>query len=132
MCSNNYVYIDDLVYKYYTTDGSITQTEDKIKSLKDFITSMTWLYNELEKKEAKDKRELACLIYTNILYVYYNYMMNEDKAQFVFDQMSVIKKNYLKYKDYETYDGYLKIYMNFSYPVIHSITVNDFIDKIKL
>ena len=56
--------------------------------------------------------------------------LSEERSNFVFTEMSQIKKMYKKYIDKLPYDEQLSIYKLFDYPVIPTISFYDFMDKI--
>ena len=132
ICAKSVIYLDDIIYRYNNTKDSITNTEDDIKSYKTYIKSMDWLFKEVEKRENTiDKKYTGSVITEIMMYLYYNYLLNEEGLSFCFEELSFLKEMYNKYSKYIDYSDLLRIYKNFDYPVVPTITLYDFIKKIK-
>jgi len=132
LCCDNIFYLDDIVYDYINRENSITNTQDVSYSISNYIDSFTWLFNEIEKRKIDKYHEIAEVILVAIYYCYFNYLMNREKLNLIFSKMGYLKKMYKKYIKYLDNDEIVNIYKYFDYPVIPIMSVNEFINKIKL
>ena len=128
--SHNVNYLDEKIYIYNYNEHSITNSESSLDSLNRYIDSMTWLFDEIEKRENINRYRVGLNIMNILCYCYFNYLLDENENQFVFKKLKNLKKMYYKYIDYITFDDKLNEYKSFNYPVIPSITFDDFIKKI--
>lgn len=131
LCCKKINFLEDIVYIYKYNPKSITRTKSNTKDLLDYINSMTWLCEEIKKRNLSNSYDIGrrmCLI---AYYCYFNYLLDPEAFSFVFDTMGVIKSTYLNYIDNLTYDDKLYLYKRFDYPVIPSITFFDFMNNIK-
>ena len=88
LCCDNIFYLDEIVYDYTDRDDSVTNTQNVVNSMNDYIDSFTWLFNEIEKRKIDKTHEIARIFVVSMYYCYFNYLMNQDKLSFVF-QMRV-------------------------------------------
>ena len=124
-------FIDDIIYIYnHNNNNSLSLSLNTADSLKTYIRSMTWLFNEIEKRDNIDSYKVGLLIMKIFCYCYFNYLLDENLNEFVFNDLNYLKKMYLKYIDSIDDEDKLALYKNFDYQVIPSITLDDFIEKI--
>lgn len=131
LCCNNIATTNKVVYIYEYNPNSITKSNtDSSKHLRNYIDAMTWLEKEISKRKIKNEHDIAWNFYMICFHSYFNYLLSEEKSNFVFTEMSQIKKMYKKYIDKLPYDEQLYIYKLFDYPVIPTISFYDFMNKI--
>ncbi len=132
LCCNKIATTNEIVYTYEYNPNSITKfNKDETNHLRNYVDAMTWLSNEINKRNINKEHDISWNFYMICFHSYFNYLLTEEKSSFVFEEMSEIKKMYKKYIDKLPYDEQLSIYKLFDYPVIPTISFYDFIDKIK-
>jgi len=134
LCCNKINVLEDMVYTYTVNFDSITKTEvSEVKNRENFCIAMDWFAEEIDKR--KFKKETYNRIMKKILFViaycFNNYFLYPDEYEFMFDKLGHVKKVYNKYKDYLLYDDLISTYNFFNYPIIPTMTIYEFIDKIK-
>ena len=124
---------DKVVYHYRYSQNSITNKKYcKDNNLHNFIDANTWFFNEVDRRHIQNDYELSWNVYAICFYIYFYYLSNPSKNDFVFEEASIIKKNYCKYKDYLPYTVQCTLYNRLSKEnIIPTITFYDFMDKIK-
>lgn len=131
LCCNKIATTNAEVYIYEYNPNSITRANnDESKHLRNYIDAMTWLQKEISKRNLEKEYDIAWNFYMICFHSYFNYLLTEEKSDFVFSEMSQIKKMYKKYIDKLPYEEQLSIYKLFNYPVIPTISFYDFMDKI--
>lgn len=131
LCCNKIATTNKVVYIYEYNPNSITKANtDVSKHLRNYVDAMTWLEKEISKRDIKKERDIAWNFCMICFHSYFNYLISEGKSNFVFTEMSQIKKMYKKYIDKLPYNEQLSIYKLFDYPVIPTISFYDFMDKI--
>ena len=130
-CAKKVNYIERIVYKYNYNEKSITNTEDKAESIKLYIESMNYLFENIEKQEYLNFYSVGIAITGIMLFCYFNYLNDKDKFEFIFSKLDFLKKMYNKYKMYVDDEDRAGVYNNFSYTNIPFISFDEFLDKIK-
>ena len=131
LCCNKIVSLKDIVYIYEYNSKSITRNNRNIPNeLYNYIHSMTWLANQIEKRNISKVHDIAWNFCIIPYHCYFNYLLEPENNNFAFTDMSVIKKMYYKYINNLSFDEQLEIYKLFDYPVIPNITFYDFINKV--
>ena len=131
LCCNKIATTNEVVYVYEYNPNSITKfNKDVSKHLRNYVDAMTWLGKEINKRELKKEHDIAWNFCMICFHSYFNYLLSEERSNFVFTEMSQIKKMYKKYIDNLPYDEQLSIYKLFDYPVIPTISFYDFMNKI--
>ena len=131
LCCNKIASTDEVVYKYEYNPKSITKANnDDSKHLRNYVDAMTWLTKEINKRKIEKEHDIAWNFYMICFHSYFKYLLSEEKSNFVFREMSEIKKMYKKYIDKLPYDEQLAIYKLFDEPVIPTISFYDFMNKI--
>jgi glycosyltransferase involved in cell wall biosynthesis len=122
-----------VVYHYRFNQNSITNKDyNNAIHLQNFIDAMTWFFNEVDKRNIHNDYEISWDTYAICFHAYFLYFINQSANDFVFEDMSVIKKFYDKYKDCLSYKEQCNLYSRFSLDyVIPNITFYDFMKKIK-
>ena len=133
LCANKDATIDDIVYVYDYNPSSITKKNTSVKNhLLNFIDAMTWLCQEIDKREITNYYYLAWNMCVTCLHIYFNYLIMEDRNTFDFSSVKPIKTMYYKYIGHLPYDEQCNIYSFFKdYRVIPDITFYEFMDKVK-
>lgn len=132
LCCDRIATTNEVVYIYEYNPNSITKlNKDVSNHLRNYVDAMTWLVKEINKRELKKEHDIAWNICMICFHSYFNYLLSKERSNFVFTEMSQIKKMYKKYIDKLPYDEQLSIYKLFDYPVIPFISFYDFMDKIK-
>lgn len=133
-CKNINV-IDDVVYTYKYVSTSITKTEDFYKNVENFVHVLEWTAQEVEKRTIKNYYETArrfCFILYNC---FFNYSLEPEYFQFMFKELSTVKKIYLETEKYLDYSEKAKLYNSFystyGYVVIPEISFYEFLDRIE-
>lgn len=128
--SQNVNYLDEVVYIYNFNKESITSTTNRNDSLKLYIESMNWLFKEIEKRNNVNLYKVGLTAMNVMCYCYFNYLLDEKNNDFIISDSKFIKEMYKKYIDNIDDADKLEMFKSFDYPVIPSITLNDFINKI--
>ena len=133
LCCDNIATTNEFIYVYEYNESSLTRKERKVSvNLYNFIKATNWLIKEVEKRTFNKKEvNIAWDFCLAMYHCYFNYMLAPEECEFVFEDMSEIKKMYCKYIDYLLFEEKLAIYKIFNYDVIPIITINDFVSKIK-
>lgn len=129
-CPGRMLFIPHITYRYRDVENSITNSENRVKSFKCYIKSMSWLFEQLEQKEEIKTEYVGRVIAKTMFYIYFNYSLFEKEYDFCFKESAFLKTMYDKYIQYVSEDKILEIYKVFDYPVIPKISFNDFMKKI--
>ena len=124
-------FIDDVIYVYKYNDKSLTNNEDDVESMNTYIKSMNSALEKIDSFRKLNFTNVSVYVLTTVLYLYYNYLCNQEKYNFIFDKASFIKKMYYKYIGYLNENDYIKIYKNFNYNIVPNMTIEEFLNKIK-
>ena len=132
LCCEKINFLDDIVYIYKYNSKSITRTKSNKKDLLDYIKSMTWLCEEINKRNFSNTYDIGRRICIIAYYCYFNYLLDTDSLAFIFNNMRIIKSTYLSYIDNLSYDDRVYLYKRFDYPIIPTITFFDFMNNITI
>lgn len=132
-CCNHIAQTDKIIYLYNYNKNSITKKHtDIFKDVHNFIYAYTWLVNESIERNI-DPLNIAGFIYYTILYGYSRYTLyhNIIDLSFVFEELAPIKRLYHKYNLLPDNEK-MTLFYNFIYNrAIPTMTVDEFINKIK-
>lgn len=133
LCCKEIASTNEIIYNYeYNPDSLTKANQNTAQNLKNYVHAMTWLVNELEKRDLQNDYNIAWHICVISYHCYFNYLLTENESQYVFKKMSKIKKMYLDYIDFLDFDERLKLYKLYKdYPVLPLISFYDFLDKIE-
>lgn len=132
LCCKKINKVDSLVYVYTFNYNSITKTEvSEVKSMENYIHAMNYLAKEIEKRDIKDRGDIARRFCFILYYSYYTYLASPSDYKFMFEDLSEIKKVYQDNIDYFEYEEQANLFNIFKYPFIPTMTFYDFLKKIK-
>ena len=133
MCCEKIKDTDEIVYIYNYNERSLTRfNENKVQNLYNFVDSMSWLADEVGKRNISNNYIVAWNFCIISMHAYFNHLITIDDSDFVYTNMKKIKKIYVKYIEYLPYEDQLFIYKLFNnYQIIPQISFYDFIKKIK-
>ncbi len=134
LCCDKIGTTNEIVYVYQDNQNSITRRDiDVAINLRNFVDAMTWLAEELDKREITKLRDVAWHFCIISMHAYFKYSTLEENEEnnFVFEKMTRIKQTYNRYIEYLPYDEQLAIYKIFNEPVIPKLSFYDFMNKIK-
>lgn len=125
-------YINDVTYNYNYNKNSITNNEDKVKSMNNYVDSMTWALKKVASFNENDLNKYTTTIFiiSTLLYCYFNYLTNPSIYNFMLKKLTLIKKMYYEYINFIPRNEYIRIYNNFHYNVIPDLTIEEFLNKI--
>ncbi len=122
------------VYVYDYNPESITKTDYiRNRHLFNFIEAVTWFVDEIRKRKIQNKEhEIGWYSVINMYFIYFFYCCNPEEYDFVFRKAKKMKKLYVDYSDYVSYQEKLDLYFNYqNKTVIPPIAFNDFVNRIK-
>ena len=131
LCCETRASTQEIIYNYEYNPKSLTKSKQDIsQNLKNYVKAMTWLVDEIEKRNLQNNHGIAWHMCIISFHCYFQYLLAEEKNKFIFKSMSKIKKMYDKYIDFLTFEERLDIYRFFNdYPVIPAISFYDFMSK---
>jgi len=127
ICSKNINYISNVTYKYNFNYSSITRTANGKDSLKKYISSMTWLYKNVEKQKYVDIFYAGIVITEIMYYSYFNLMVNNINTKIIKEKLYYLKKMYDKYGKYVSVKEKINMFNGFYNQVIPQYTFYDFL-----
>ena len=132
LCCDKISTTTDIIYVYEYNPNSLTKANtDYSKNLHNFIKSMTWLGKQIELRNIQNSHDIAWNFCIIAFHCYFHYFLASPNNDFVFSEMSTIKKIYTKYIDFLSFDEQLELYKFCDYPVIPTISFYEFMDRIK-
>ena len=132
LCCDKISTTTDIIYVYEYNPNSLTKSNNNYsKNLHNFIKSMTWLGKQIELRNIQNSHDIAWNFCIIAFHCYFHYFLASPNNNFVFSEMSTIKKIYNKYIDFLSFDEQLELYKFCDYPVIPTISFYEFMDKIQ-
>ena len=109
LCCDKVASTNELVYVYEYNDTSLTKNNNNtVVNLKQFISAMNWLIDEIEKRNIKKEYDLAWYYCIAFYHSYFNYLLTPEECQFVVEDMQKLKKAYLDYFQQLTFEKMLE------------------------